>query len=78
MDSFVNTYWINPHTVMGSFLYEGYRKLSLKQINSAVLASQFRRVFRSIVRKRSGQYLSKKICGIDINMSIPHSVRNLC
>ena len=38
---FVNTYWMKPHTIMGSFLYEGYWKRSLKQIDSAVLASQF-------------------------------------
>ena len=24
MDSFINTYLMKPHTVMGSFLYEGY------------------------------------------------------
>ena len=57
MDIFLNIYWMKPHTVMGSFLYEGYRKLGLKRINSADLASQFRRVFRPIVKKRSGQYL---------------------
>ena len=33
---------------------------AVKQINSAVLASQFRRVFRPIVRKRSVQYLSER------------------
>ena len=60
MDIFVNTCLTEPHTVMGSFLSEGYWKLSLKQINSAGLASQFRRVFRPIVRKRSGQYLSER------------------
>ena len=35
---------------MGSFLYEG--KLDLKRINSADLASQFRRVFRPTVKKK--------------------------
>ena len=51
---------MKPHAVMGSFLYEGYRKLALKRINSADLASQFRRVFRPIVKKPSGQYLCKR------------------
>ena len=46
MDIFVNTYLMKPHTVMGSFLYEGYiLKTGFKADNSAVLASQFRRVF---------------------------------
>ena len=52
MDIFLNIYWMKPHTVMGSFLYEGYRKLGLKRINSADLASQLRRVFRPIVKKK--------------------------
>ena len=51
---------MKPHTVMGSFLYEGYRKLGLKCINSADLACQFRRDFRPIVKKRSGKYLCKR------------------
>ena len=24
LDIFLNTYWMKPHTVIGSFLYEGY------------------------------------------------------
>ena len=51
---------MKPHTVMGSFLYGGYLNMGLKRINSADLASQFRRVFRPIVKKRSGQYLCKR------------------
>ena len=42
---------MKPHTVLGSFLYEGHCKLGLKRINSADLASQFRRVIRPIVKK---------------------------
>ena len=34
--------------------------MGLKRINSADLASQFRRVFRPIIKKRSGQYLCKR------------------
>ena len=35
---------MKPRTVMGSFLYVGYLNMGLKRINSADLASQFRRV----------------------------------
>ena len=69
---------MKPHTVMGLFLYEGYRKLGLKRIKSADLASQFRRDFRPIVKKRPGQYMCKRYVVKNINMSILHSIRNLC
>ena len=72
MDIFLNTYWMKPHTVMRSLLYEGYRKLGLKQINSADLESQFTRVIRLIVKKKKNKQKKKKngeICGKYIDSS---------
>ena len=78
MDIFLNTYWMKPHTVMRSLLYEGYRKLGLKQINSADLESQFTRVIRLIVKKKKNKQKKKKTERYVVNISIPHSIRNHC
>ena len=69
---------MKPHTVMGSFLYEGYRKLGLKRINSADLASQFRRVLGPLSKNGQDNICVRDVCGKNINMSIPRSLRNLC
>ena len=52
--------------------------MGLKRINSADLASQLRRVFRTIVKKPVRAVSVQEICGKNIIMSIPHSLRNLC